>query len=83
MHSAEFAVPGAHCGSCRAEIERIVLGLPGVRSATVDLRSRSLTVGFDPEAVAASVTTDITQALRASGYEVQDTLTGDVGSEPA
>lgn len=71
MHSAEFAVPGAHCGSCRAEIERIVLGLPGVRSAVLDLRSKTLTVGFDTGAVPASVTTDITHALRASGYEVQ------------
>lgn len=71
MHSAEFAVPGAHCGSCRAEIERIVLGLPGVRSAAVDLRRKSLTVRFDTEAAAASGATAIPQALRTSRYEVR------------
>ena len=71
MYSAEFEVPGAHCGSCRAEIERIVMEVPGVRSATVDLRSKALTVGFDTQTAAASGTAALTQALRASGYEVR------------
>lgn len=74
MSSAEFEVPGAHCGSCRADIERILRAVPGVASAIVDLRNKSLTVGFEAAADPASATAAVIGALRGAGYEVRERL---------
>lgn len=65
MQTMTFIVPGAHCGSCRADIERAIRALPGATSATVDLRATTLIVDFD-EAVLDRAA--IMNALRNVGY---------------
>lgn len=65
MSIVTFEVPTAHCGSCRADIETSLRALRGVRHADVDLRSRKVTVAFDPRIVQ---TRALAVALRSAGY---------------
>lgn len=65
MKTMTFLVPGAHCGSCRADIERVIRELRGVRSATVDLRTTALVVDLDEAVLDRAAIMD---ALRDAGY---------------
>lgn len=47
----EFAISGMTCASCAARIEKVVGGMAGVRSMTVNLAAESGTVVFAPDAV--------------------------------
>lgn len=62
---AQYALEGLTCGHCVQTVEKAVSGVPGVRSATVDLvpggTSRlNVTGTADPDVLA--------KAIRASGY---------------
>ncbi len=65
MTTVELAVPGAHCGACRAEIIAALEAVPGVRAVEVDLRERRATVLFNP---AVTAPTELCQRLGAAGY---------------
>ena len=43
-----ITVPEIHCGHCKSSIEGALQPLAGVRSATVDIEARTVTVDYDP-----------------------------------
>lgn len=59
-----YSVPGISCGHCKTAIETQVAELAGVRSVTVDVDAREVTVtgDLDPDA--------IRSAVEEAGYEV-------------
>ncbi len=46
--AVDLAIGNMTCASCAARIEKVVSGLPGVRSVTVNLAAESCRVVFDP-----------------------------------
>lgn len=67
MSTVSLSVPGAHCGTCRADILRCVRGVPGVARAELDLERRELTVELDPTRVTVA---DLRRHLSVAGYPV-------------
>lgn len=65
MTTMTFIVADAHCGSCRADIERAVGSLPGVAVVTVDLRTTTLIVEGDEHELDREAVLD---ALHEAGY---------------
>ncbi len=60
-----LAVTGMHCGACGLLIDDTLADLPGVHSATTDVRGGRTTVAVD------TATTDVAQliaAVTAAGY---------------
>jgi len=57
-------VEGASCGACVARIEAALRAVPGVASATFDLRTRRARIGHAPEADP----TALRSALARAGY---------------
>jgi Cu+-exporting ATPase len=72
--SATFFITGMTCAVCSAVIQKAVGSMAGVTSASVNLASEKLNVGFDAAAVTAS---DIVDEVRLLGYGA----TPDDGSE--
>lgn len=62
-----ISVPEVHCGHCVASIEGALSPMAGVESSDVDLDTRTVTVTFDPDAVAL---TDLVTAIEEQGYDV-------------
>lgn len=60
-------VEGMSCNHCKNAVEKAVLGLPGVLSATVDLAAKTLTVEFD---AGKSTLDSIKEAVDEAGYQV-------------
>lgn len=71
MTTMTFIVLDAHCGSCRADIERAIGALPGVSMATVDLRTTTLVVEGDAQELDRDAITD---ALREAGFPARSVL---------
>jgi len=67
MSQTAFRVPEMSCGGCSATIEGALEGLAGVRSVTVDLETKLVTVAHD-DAVAPIA--QLTGAIEDQGYEV-------------
>ena len=63
---SRFAVPDMVCDRCKVAIESAVRGLPGIRSALVDLRGKVVTVEHDVRTPPAA----IAEAIAGQGYEV-------------
>ena len=59
-HQQVFNVPGMMCSNCENTVKTAVLGLPGVMSADVDLKSKDVTISSDA----------IKEAIDATGFEV-------------
>ncbi len=57
---------GMHCASCSALIEKVLMKMPGVASASVNLATETGTVEFDPEVVGVD---DLITAVRGAGYD--------------
>jgi heavy metal translocating P-type ATPase len=64
----EFAVAGMSCGSCAARVERILVGRPGVISASVNLATRRATVDVLPGA--GTAVRELTEAVERAGYQL-------------
>ena len=64
----EFAVAGMSCGSCAARVERILVGRPGVVSASVNLATHRATVHVLPGA--ANAVRELTEAVERAGYQL-------------
>ena len=62
----DLAIAGMTCASCAGRVERALLAMPGVRSATVNLATERARV--ERLAGAASLA-DLTAAVRRAGYE--------------
>ena len=56
------------CGSCAARVERILVGRPGVVSASVNLATRRATVDVLPGA--ANAVRELTEAVERAGYQL-------------
>lgn len=66
-HQQVFNVPGMMCSNCENTVKTAVLGLPGVMSADVDLKSQDVTISYDNSKVNADA---IKEAIDATGFEV-------------
>lgn len=59
-------VDGMHCGHCKKRVEEAVSGIPGVKSATVDLAKKEVEYQEDGAPVAVET---VMQVIRDAGYE--------------
>jgi copper chaperone len=67
MPTMTISVPGIHCDHCKRSIEGALVPLAGVRSARVDIDSRTVTV----EAAEARVDrAQLAGAIEDQGYDV-------------
>ncbi|HUM80173.1 MAG TPA: heavy metal translocating P-type ATPase [Methanothrix sp.] len=62
-------VSGMACAACTAAVERSLLNLDGIASASVSLAAETVTVEYDPEKLRLS---DMERAIRDAGYDVAD-----------
>lgn len=60
-------IEGMTCGGCKASVERLLAGQPGVRNAAVDLAAGRATVSADDD-VAAQALAD---AVEGAGYDAR------------
>lgn len=51
MEKIEMHIEGMHCGGCATGIQMVSMGLPGMKSAFVDLDGKKGTFEFDPTKV--------------------------------
>jgi copper chaperone CopZ len=60
-------VMGMSCGGCEKAVERALMSVPGVTSATADRERQEVAVEFNPD-----MTTEpaLRQAIERSGYKV-------------
>lgn len=58
-------VDGMMCTHCKARVEQVCKGMPGVTDAVVDLQDKSVTVTGTPDVQA------VKDAIVAAGYEVK------------
>jgi len=63
-----LAITGMTCASCAARIEKVVGGMPGVRTMQVNLATESATVVFDPELAGRR---QIREAIERLGFKAQ------------
>jgi P-type Cu+ transporter len=68
-----LAIDGMHCASCVASVEKALIGISGVESATVNLATETAQVVFDPISVAQ---VDFKAAVSNAGYAVAETNSG-------
>jgi copper chaperone len=69
METITLTAPDISCEHCRHTIERGVGGLSGVRSCSVDVPSKNVTVTYDPSAVSRE---RIVETMDEEGYPVTD-----------
>lgn len=69
MDTTTIAVPEIHCDHCKTSIEGALAPLDGVRSATVDIDARTVTVDYDTGRIDRS---HLVEAIEDQGYEVPD-----------
>jgi Cu+-exporting ATPase len=63
----ELPLKGLHCASCSSRVEKALSGLPGIRSARVNLANATASLEIDEERVRLP---DIVRAVRDAGYDV-------------
>ena len=66
-HQQVFNVPGMMCSNCENTVKTAVLGLPGVMSADVNLKTKDVTISYDSNKVTADA---IKAAIDATGFDV-------------
>lgn len=67
MEKRTFAVEGMACEHCKANVEKALMGLRGVKGAAVSLETKSVTVEYD----SANVTPqEMREAVDEAGYEM-------------
>ncbi len=67
MGATTVAVPGIHCGHCKASIEGALRTLDGVRSAEVSVADRTVAVEYDESLVDVG---RIREAIVDQGYDL-------------
>lgn len=67
MTTETIAVPEIHCDHCKTSIEGALAPLDGVRTATVDIDARAVTVSYDEHALDRDA---LVAAIEDQGYEV-------------
>ena len=66
LHQTDLSVPGVHCASCIAAVEKSLMALPGVEFARVNLSMKRVSVKWKAVEEAPP---DLMPALQAAGYE--------------
>ena len=64
---ATYPVLKLHCAGCAANVEKIMSKMDGVKEASVNLASNSLTVSYDKDMISPS---DFKSAIQAGGYDL-------------
>nr|WP_321513071.1 heavy metal translocating P-type ATPase [uncultured Pseudodesulfovibrio sp.] len=59
-------INGMHCAACSGRIERVVGGMDGVESASVNLAAETMDLTFDPETLSAEA---ISERIKDLGFE--------------
>lgn len=59
-------VKGMSCNHCKMSVEKALMGLKGVKKATVDLEKANATVMYNPKEVNID---DMKTAIKDAGYE--------------
>ncbi len=67
MNKKEFAISGMHCASCAATIEKTLLRLKGIETASVNFATEKATVEFDEKQI---MPANIESAITKAGYQV-------------
>ncbi len=67
----DLPVKGMHCAACVNKVERALLGVPGVRTVTVNLATERATVGVGPGGAALA---DLRRAAAAAGYTIPEEI---------
>ncbi len=67
MTAWTISVPEIHCDHCKTSIEGALNTLDGVRSATVDVAARQVTVDHDDVVITAEA---LVAAIEEQGYDV-------------
>lgn len=70
ISETQISVPTVQCGSCQANIETVLKKLEGVKSAEVDLETKSASVRFDPQKIELAA---LENAIAMAGYDANST----------
>jgi len=65
---SNFTVNGMSCSHCENSVKKAVGSLKGVNNVKVDLKTKKVTVEYDPEMVALDT---IVEAIEDQGYDVE------------
>ncbi|HIG03633.1 MAG TPA: copper-translocating P-type ATPase [Candidatus Poseidoniales archaeon] len=72
MSTIEYQVGGMTCAACSASVERLVGRIDGVESVSVNLTLEKAVVELSEESILSSIDVDITKAIEAGGFFVED-----------
>ena len=77
----DFPVKGMHCAACVGKVEQALLGVPGVKSAAVNLATERATVRLGAAGPSLEVPSleRLRRAVTAAGY----TVPADIAATPA
>lgn len=64
---ADLTIGGMHCASCVSSVEKALLGVPGVRSAHVNLATERASVDYETQTVEP---TQLDRAVESAGFRV-------------
>ena len=67
----ELAIGGMHCAACSSRIERVVGGMPGVKSITVSLASNTATLEFAEDVDGTSTLAAVIAAIGNLGFTAE------------
>jgi len=81
-HCIQVSVGGMHCSSCSNAIERALIALPGVTSASVALLSETALITYVASLLSPS---DIVEAIEDTGFDakIQSTTTSTISQPPS
>lgn len=66
MQTIQAQVKGMHCAACSGRIERVVGGMNGVESVSVNLAAETMELSFDAETVTLE---EVSERIKALGFE--------------
>ncbi len=67
METTKFSIPSISCSACANKIKEGIMSMNGVENATVDLKTQTVEVNYDPHGIQAQ---DIRKKVASLGYEV-------------
>ncbi len=66
MTSIQARIKGMHCAACSGRIERVVGGMDGVESVSVNLAAETMDLAYDPDVAS---TDEIAERIKELGFE--------------
>ena len=68
-----FEIKGMTCSACSSRLERVINNVEGVKHASVNLATESLSVNFDKESVSAA---ELIKTVENAGFEASEKIAG-------